>query len=377
MLRFKSFLTEAKKPSQAHTANVSNDDKGKLHELLLAKYLHPKTDLPLHHRSESENPEHAGTPKQVHDKLKAKIGDAAYNEVDGHAKQTAETIKKHLIKQGHLGGAGNHNVVDVHWTSNRDMPNKAGDHEKTTGHKDLNSNADLIITTHNKAGHKVFHGVSAKYGSEDQPNFKNAGLSSLEKMAGHKPGTYTEIQKTHEDNMEKLGYKGSKIQRHLQYKEHKKILDAEKLAHKESGSKKPFTPKSKEAKMAHAAELASQEARAQMARKHEQGLSKLKDEELRQHINQQVSPPTLHNHIVAHSHVQSSGQAKSIVHDAQHIADDHLNQYTNLKIKKGNGISAEIIGTHKDTGKERVIAQQTFKASSGPHKGTAGAFKLR
>ena len=374
MLKFKSFLIEAKKPSQALTAKVSNDDKGKLHELLLAKYLHPKTDLPLHHRSESENPEHAGTPKQVHDKLKVKIGAAAYNEVDSHAKQTAETIKNHLNKQGHLNS---HTVSDVHWTSNRDTENKAGDHEKTTGHKDLNSNADLIITTQNKAGHKVFHGVSAKYGSEDQPNFKNAGLSSLEKMAGHKPGTYTDTQRKHEENMEKLGYKGSKIQRHIQYKEHKKILDAEKSSHQKSNSTKPFTPKSKEAKMAHTAELASQEARAQMARKHEQGLSKFNDEKLRQHINQQVSPPTIHNHIVAHSHVQSSGKAKSIVHDAQHIADDHLNQYKNLRVKKGNGISAEIIGTHKDTGKERVIAQQIFKASSGPHKGTAGAFKLR
>ena len=39
MLNFSKYLTEAKKPSQAKTAETASDDKGKLHELLLAKHL--------------------------------------------------------------------------------------------------------------------------------------------------------------------------------------------------------------------------------------------------------------------------------------------------------------------------------------------------
>lgn len=377
MFSFTSFLIEAAKKSQAKTAGVSSDDKGKLHELLLAKYLHPKGTLPEHHRAESENPDHSGTPEQVHDKLKTKIGPEAYKEIDDHAKQTADVVKKHLIKQGHLEGKNGHSIHEVHWTSNRDTDKKAGDHEKTTGKKDVNSNADLIITTKNKAGHTIYHGVSAKYGSEDQPNYRNDGLNALEKKVGTKTGTYTNLQKEHESNMEKLGYKGTRVERHTLYKEDKKKMDAEKIAHKDSGSSKPYAPKSKEAKRAYQAELASQEIRAKMAREHEKSLGKMSDDDLREHIRTQVAAPTLHNHIVAHSHVQLDGSAKSIVTDAHHIADEHLNQYENLKVKKGVGISAEIIGTHKETGKQKVIAQQIFKATSGPHKGIAGAFKLR
>jgi hypothetical protein len=359
ILSFNEFLTEAA------TSGVAADDKGKMHELLLAKHLHPKGKLPEHHRSESENPEHAGTPQQVHDKLKKKIGSAAYNEIDRHAKQTAGEVKKHIPK--------GHKIHSVHWTSNRDTENKAGDHEKTTGHKDVNSNADVIVTSHDSKGKKHFHPVSAKYGSNAQPNFKNAGLATLEKHSGQH-GVYTKLHKAHEKHMEDIGYKGSKAERHTQYKSDKTKLEAEKKAHKGTGE---FKPKSKEAKRAHEAEHSSLAVRTAMARAHEKGLAKKSDKELRKHITDQVSPPTKHPHLVAHSHVHENGSATSHVHAAEHIAHEHLKNYKNLRVRKGNGMSADIVGTHKDTGKERVIASQGFKGTSGPHKGVNGTFGLR
>lgn len=373
MLNFKSFLSEAKK-SLAHSSKVSNDDKGKLHELLLAKHLSHNNELPLHHRSESENKEHAGTPQQVHDRLKEKIGEHAYHEINSHAHQTAQKVKEHLKNTGHVSST--HPISDVHWTSNRDTEKKAGDHEKTTGTKDVNSNADVMLTTkHKKTGAKGYVGVSAKYGSESKPNLKNAGLNSLEKQAGHEAGTYTKIQKKHESHMESIGYKGTQGERHAQYKEDKAKLESEKAAHKETGSKKPFAPKSAVAKRAHAAEQSSLKARTEMAKLHAGGLSSKSDSELRQHVKDQASPPTTHHHIIAHSHVQSDGSVVSHVHDAHSMAEHHLSNYKNLHVRH-SGISTDIMGTHKDTGKVRKIATQTFKASSGPHKGTAGAFKL-
>jgi hypothetical protein len=377
MENFRTYLTEAAKP-KALSSGLGSDDKGKLHELLLSKYLHPKKQLPDHHRSESENPEHAGTPLQVHEKLFKKIGKEAYAEIDAHAKQTADTVLKHLKQQGHLDGDKGHKIETVHWTSNRDTHKKAGDHEKTTGIKDVNSNADLIITTRGKDGRKIHHGVSAKYGTEAEPNYRNDGVDSLETKAKMKKGHLDSIWKNHESEMEKLGYTGSKAQRHEQWKKHNEILAAEKKAHKESGGKADqFKPKHKDAKLAYAAELSGQVARQKMAREHEKAMSKMSDAEIREHIRHQVSAPTHHNHIVAHSHVQGNGSAKSIVSDAHHIADEHLNQYDKIKVRKGTGISTDYVGIDKRTGKERVLASQIFKGSSGPHKGVAGAFKLR
>jgi hypothetical protein len=379
-MRFTEFLAEAKAPAAkpaSKTSGLGSDDKGKLHELLLSKYLHPKSALPDHHRALSDNPDHAGTPEQVHNKLLAKVGKEAYAEIDAHAKQTAAIVKKHLEKQGHLGGDKGHKIMAVHWTSNRDTGKKAGDHEKTTGIKDVNSNADLILTTQGKDGRKVFHGVSAKYGSEAEPNYRNDGVDSIEKKANMKTGHLSKIWKDHESEMETIGYTGTKAERHELWKQHNEKLVAEKKAHKDSKAKTEFKPKSKEAKLAYAAELSGQLARAKMAREHEKAMSKMKDADLREHIRNQVSAPTYHNHIVAHSHVQKDGSAKSIVSDAHHIADEHLNQYEKIKVRKGTGISTDYVGTDTKTGKERVIASQIFKGSSGPHKGVAGAFKLR
>ena len=358
--------------------NEKNDDKGKLHELLLAKHLHPKNQLPSHHRSESDNPDHAGTPTQVHDKLKNKMSEHEYHSIDSHAKQTAKSVMNHLHKNGHI--PKDHVVHDIHWTSNRDTEKKAGDHEKTTGTKDVNSNADLIITHRHKndkkAEHKHFIGVSAKYGSQ-KPNYKNPGLDALEKHAGHPAGTYTKIQKAHEDKMSHSGYPGTQAARHKQYKEDKKVLDSEKSGHEdEHGSLEHFKPKSKEAKRAHTAEQSGLEARKQMARKHEQGLNKKSDTELRHHVASLVSPATVYHHIVAHSKTKGDGSAESKVADAHDIAHEHLHKFTGLHVKKGTGISATIHGTNKQTGKTGPVATIGFKGTSGPHKGTNGTVKL-
>lgn len=351
MLTFSEFLLEV-----AHTKSVSSDDKGKLHELLLAKYLNPKKELPEHHRAESENADHAGTPHQVHDKLKKKIGENAYHEIDRHAHQSAVALLKHLIETGAIK-EGEH-VGNVHWTSNRDTAKKHGDHYKTTGMLDPNSNADLIITKHDKHGNVTgYHGVSAKYGAVKAPNYKNAGLATLEKDAKLKPGTLKAIHDKHTESVERMGYRGTTAQKHIQYKHDRDSSDPH------------------EKKRANAAESSSLNHRTEIAKTFAHGLSKLSDKQLRELIKNNVAAKTVIQHTVVHSHVQDDGTAKSVIHNPDDHVIHHLSQFKDLHVKH-QGTSAVIYGT-KENGKIGRVATQSFKGTSGPNKGFVGTFGLK
>lgn len=412
MLNFKSFLKESTILSEElllleanYTKDVENDDKGKMHELLLAKYLHPNSTLPEHHRSESENEEHAGTPQQVHDRLKKKMGDNAYNQIDSHAQQTAKAIHWHLQQAGHTGN-GNH-IGQVFWTSNADKPNKPGDHEKTTGVKDVNSNADVIVRIHDKDGKTAGHvGVSAKYGS-NKPNYRNPGLDSMEKTAGLAKGSLKQLSDAHHKYMEDIHYNGPASQRHVQYKIDKMGIDKARAEHSKfeglMAKGKTLSPKNKtmhehlskyiqahdslspkeqagfelSAKTrASTAEASALEAKRAMAKHFSNGLAKKSDEELREIVRHHVSAPTHIPHIVAHSQVKENGDAESHVVPSHNIADDHLANYENLHVQHNGGISTVIKGTHKKTGKVMNVGSFTMKGSSGPHKGVAGTFSL-
>jgi len=405
MLNFKSFLKEETiLVEKALSSAVDSDDKGKLHEILLSKHLHPETKLPDHHRAESENEDHAGTPQQVHDRLKKKIGDAAYNEIDSHAKSTAKALHDHLVQQGHIKPG--HKIGNVYWTSNADKPNKPGDHEKTTGIKDVNSNADLIAEIHDKNGKVIgHHGISAKYGTNKQPNYRNPGLDSLEKTANIPAGSLNSHLKVHASAMEKIGYTGSAEDRHAQYKadsmgiekvraEHarlsgllssgRKLSAKEKNTHKHfemfvsahDKHKKPDEFLQMAAARAKSAEEGALIAKRAIAKKFADGLAKHDDTKLREIVNQHVSAPTKIPHTVAHSHVQDDGSSKPVVKPAEKIADDHLDNFENLHVVHNGGIAVNIKGTHKKTGKIMNVATMTMKGSSGPHKGANGTFTL-
>ena len=412
MLNFKLFLKEEVLKEdfllEAESSAVDSDDKGKLHELLLAKHLHPETKLPEHHRSFSDNEDHAGTPEQVHSKLQQKIPPAAYAEIDRHAKQSAEAFKKHLQDKGHTGDHAH--IGNVHWTSNADKANVAGDHEKTTGVKDINSNADLIVTLHNKEGKPIgHHGISAKYGSQE-PNYRNPGLDALEKTAKLSAGSLTAPMQHHNDAMEKLGHNGSADQRNIQTKidempindirqKHaegladiqagKKLSGKKKImhdhldkfiqAHDALSEKKQGAFRQQASQRAETARASNLAARTQMAQSFAAGMAKHKPEDLANIIRQNVSPNTHIEHTVVHSKVKDSGEAESVIKPMHSLADEHLSQFKpdSLHVVPGKGIGVTIKGIHAKTGKPVVAARYTIKASSGAHKGANGTFKLQ
>lgn len=344
-----NFLIEGK-----NAQGVESDDKGKLHELLLAAHLHPKTtdkklQLPDHHRAESDNPDHAGTPQQVHDKLKEKVGAEEYDKIHRHAKQTAEKIKSTLHND--------HEITGVHWTSNRDTENKEGDHQKTTGIKDVNSNADLIVTTkHKKTGKENFTPISAKYGSTVKPNFKNPGIADLEKTSGTANNSLKSHAEKHDEYMKTLGYTGTRAKNHEQWKKDKVgTAVAQKKAEK--------------------AEASSLNARQTIASDHAKAMSVKSDKELRAHIISQAAPNTHFKHLVAHSLTNDKGPNESHVYDPADHVRTHLDAHTDLRAES-SGITSKITGVNKKSGKRVTVASTTIKATSGPSKGIAGTFKL-
>lgn len=413
------YLEEAKKKpeTKSATAGVSNDDKGKMHELLLAKYLHPEQTLPEHHRAESENDDYAGTPTQVHNRLQRKIGEEAYNEIDKNAKATAKATLEHLKKNNFTDNKTE--ISNVHWTSNRDTEKSKGDHEKTTGVKDVNSNADLILTLKDKDTGKIvgYHGVSAKYGSNEEPNYKNPGMDTLEKMSGLESGTINKMMEPHKKAMADIGYDGSIDERHAKYKvdimgvdkaqSEKKKLDTlvstgrklslkERLLHshlssfldsynsrKSPEAKKAFLDQAKE--RASTAEGSARAARAAVAKRISESLDQKarhskggSDTHLRNLIREHVSPSTVIPHTIAHSLVQKEGMAKPIVNNAEDVANNHLDKFEGLHVAMDKaGGSITIKGYHKDTGKLTNVATYGLKSQSGPHKNINGTLTLR
>ena len=415
---YEVYLLEAEKK-----AKISNDDKGKLHELLLAAHLHPETTdknlrLPSHFRATGEEATeagHAGDPQYVHDKLRKKVGEEAYQQIYAHAKQTAGEVKKTLQEQGHLDK--NTMIGDVHWTSNRDRENKAGDHENLVGQKDLNSNADLIVSVHrkNKDGTRgdlvSYQGVSAKYGTNKDPNYKNPGADTLEKMSGLREGRISEIMAPHHKFMEHLGYHGTADERTAQYKMQKmpineskemlanlknKVKKGEQLTPREiamhthlpsfinmhdsqptAKAKKEFldnesaiADKADESKRAHMA-LVGKELTNSLIEKTKDNGNGSADAALRKQIRGDVSPKTIIPHLVAHSHVQEDGSANSLVHDSADIATNHLNKYERLHVATDRKGAVVIRGYEKGApagGKPHTVATYGLKTQNGPHK---------
>lgn len=423
MLNFVQFLNERfllaeKRASNAATAEVSSDDKGKLHELLLAKHLIKHKDpngegyLPEHFRAGQDHPNKkikGKSPQEVHDDIRSRIGELAYSEIDRHANQTAEAIVEHAIRTGRIKSRSD--ISNVHWTSNRDTLKKAGDHENLTGQKDVNANGDLILTTKSsKIGGKDFIPVSAKYGSEDKPNFRNDGLDGLEDKAGLARGKISGIQADMERELAQTygnRHQGdTQEQRHANFKKDLAVLESEQKAHKaktekdletfvKAGGKKKdfvktqFEPQSEAAKAAAGAAAIGVKHRRRMAASLAEGFNKMKseagsDEPLRRFIEGQVSPDVKFQHIIAHSHVQPDASAVSVIHDMHHIGKEHLRNFSDIEAVHGSegseegdgGVSVNFYGTHVKTGERRLIAAQTLKGGSGPYKGSNGTFRI-
>ena len=176
-------LSEAtKKAAQKDDSNVegaiSNDTMGKMHELLVGKFLNNGNHMKTHRNAAAESPE------QQHEKLKSGIHPKTYAKLEAGAKSAAAHIQK-TLSASHPG----HQIQDVAHTS------KPGDTQKITkipATQDQDR-SDVYITTKGADGKEVHHGISLKVTDSSNkhvplsnPGIEHAGTKAAGLHAMHK-----------------------------------------------------------------------------------------------------------------------------------------------------------------------------------------------
>jgi hypothetical protein len=337
MLKFKEYIVEAKDNDEFNL----NDAKGKVFEILLGSHLHHGSDkngnpneFLSHYRDENKN-----SPQQVLSYIKDELDKrhpGMFNEINSHAKDAAEHVRKHLIKDGH------HTIDSAAWTSQKT------DHKSFTGEEDPNSDADVMI----KTNHGPI-GLSLKYGTQKQPNLRNPGLNSIESLANLKKGEVTDLYDKHQEKVADLGFKGSIEQNHKKYKENKN------------------SPEAKEA------EASSLGTRREIAKKWQDGYSRMSSDELKNKIVSLVSPETKFKHYRIHTRPTASG-VEHHMGGIQDDVNDLLKNYAEFKAvpHSGEGISAHIMGRHHGSDEWHPVVSHSVKGVSGPMKNFAGTTKL-
>lgn len=196
--------------------NVSNT-RGVLHELLTGYHLRGGSHMEKHPDVNGDS------PKQAHDKLKAKVSPDEYKAINHRAKAAASDIAARVGKHG--------NIHDVHWTS------KHGDIHRSTGihaTQDEDQSDIVVHTKHPKTGKTTHHGVSLKVtDSKAHVPVSNLGLS-------HTPGAAAHLDKHRKEVFSKfpaLGKMTSSDERKKYVREHPKVRDTIRKMNTETMSK--------------------------------------------------------------------------------------------------------------------------------------------
>jgi len=342
MFRFKEFITESYGNVFLAEA-VSNDDKGKLFELLHAKHMHPEKTFPTHYRDEISGK----SPEETHNAIKTRISPAEYKTIDGHARDSADRMRTHLQEQGHNPA----HITHVAWTSNG-----AKDVAKFTGQDDPHNDSDVMYRFKNPKTKKENHvGVGLKYGSQKEPNIRNPGLESLEKMTGAK--TLIGRFKAHKKKVASLGYTGSGEENHKKWKTEKT---------------------SKRGKAADASKL---ETTRNIAKDMHKALSGKHSDELKDYVRGIVAAKTKSTVYRMHArttHNEAGSKATHHIDEPSKDIENHLSNFSELMMDKkhSGGISVVIRGKRKSDGKVVPVLQHAIKGVSGPMKGLAATTKL-
>lgn len=369
MLRFKQFLSE----QFLFEEISSNDAKGKLHEILVAKHLSSDNDedktLPTHYRDEKTKK----TPQQTHDHIvKNHMGSEGTNhpdyiEADKRARDAAEHIKKHLKDSGHDFSR----LSRVAWTSNKN------DHEKFTGHEDPNSDADIMLhfNAHDhelKANPKHpghYRGISLKIGS-NKPTLRNPGIDTLNKLTKSHRSHTDEILDDHDNNIEETGYDREKSNRanHHQYKKDVGRDGEKDLAYDHADPDR-----------AEAAREHTDHTLSKLTDHYTNAINKLHKHETHHLLKSLIAPDTHHPHFRVHTKTPGKDQKGTSHHLEDHIKnfDDHFkkNDYHGYVAVRGKGKGHSIhIHEKKADGKvgKKLASINMKTGSNSPFSGFVG-----
>lgn len=353
MLGFKHFIAEnTELLYERYLLNEeisSSDAKGKLHEILVGKHLSHTDEtqkiLPQHYRNE----ETGKTPTQIHDSIKASISPEDYAMADQRAREAADAIRSHLAE--HHGVKPEH-IKGVYWTSNK------SDHEKLTGKKDDASDADIMLHTVDDEGKPNYHGLSLKVGG-NEPNLRNPGIDTLNKLTKADPAKSKEILDSHKTVLHNVGYSRNNTveQNHAQYK-----IDKD--------SKDP------EVKKKVAAETSKGKTLNNLAATYSQAINNLPHEHVKHLITHLVAPKTIYPHTRAWAQTgDEPGVTAHHTENHQEELQDELDSHEHGYTAEAKGQRVIIHANGPDGKPAKRIMEIGLKGGSGVVKGFNGTVK--
>ena len=320
-----------------------NDAKGKLNEILLSVHLSANGGAFPDHFREADM-----SPRVIHDKLKIEVGDDEYERVFTYTYDMATEIKGVLMYDQLMA-----NTVDVRtitWTSNADTELSPGDHEKLTGIKDVNSDADLIV--HTISGNYI--GVSAKYGVSKNITLRGPGAATLEAITGAQDLNqhWVEHIKYCQDE---LGFEGTQVNMHEKFKTCK------------SSSNSALKNVAKKAVDS------SLKARHKIMQSIHTALLRKSSDDLKQLIFDLASPATYHPHYRTQTRPTKTGAQHHVHRIKEHTLKclaRYLSFDINIDFKAATSIA--IYGYRQTDGVRERVATISVKGRSGPVKGWNG-----
>lgn len=292
------------------------------------------------------------TPEAIHDRLKERMTDSdyarVYTDAMESAKRTHSAIMDHIKKTHDMD---NYEVHDVHWTSQK------GDVQRVTGNEeDTNNPSDLMVTLRHKKTGALHHvGLTLKYGNSKDTNDGNRGMESLAKDAGISPSVLSDHMKGTAALVKKYN-----ITSHTDFKTYRDSDDPERK------------------KIANEIKKQSISDRKKVAQSLSNGMSKLNDNELREHIRKISAPKTKTDLLKVHG-LTSGTTTEHNISDPNEAVNHHLGKYSDLHVAEHNGdnLEVKIMGKNNETGKIEKVAGYNIHHGGRPTQGSnVGIFKL-
>lgn len=320
-----------------------NDSKGKLNEILLSVHLSANGGaFPDHFRDFDMS------PRIIHDKLRIEIGDDEYNRVFTYTHEMASEIKGVLMFDQLM--ANTIDVACVTWTSNGDTELTPGDHEKLTGIKDVNSDADLIVQT--ISGNYV--GISAKYGVSKNITLRGPGAATLEAITGAQD-LHSHWLEHIRFCQEELGFEGTQASMH----EHFKTCKSSSNSALKNVAKKAVD--------------SSLKARHRIMESIHTALMTKSSDDLKQLIFDLASPTTYYPHYRTQTRPTKTGAQHHVHRIKEHTLKCLANYFkfdVNEEFKAATTLA--IYGYRESDGTRERVATISVKGRSGPVKGWNG-----
>lgn len=320
-------------PQNERTNDSVSDAKGKLHEVAtLYAFSGNVWSNTLHYRPDNQS------PYDIFNICANTLGHDATMRIMNDSYGAFINIVERLHADNVLSATNAY--WDATWTSHEDSIGSPGDHEKFTGVKDINSDADIMIRT--EIGPL---GISLKYGNSKNPNLKNPGKPVIEKMLGL--NDLDRHKKVHDEFLKSLGFSGTAQENHLLYKSEKQ--SARSLA----------------------AVRSSLNYRKAIAADIRTALSVRPEEEIRKFVLDLCATPTIFKHYRSLTHTKGDETTYHFSDVIKH-SNECADRYTNWYVADQDGMSVTIRGTHKEYGTDEVLALLQIKNQSGPMKSWNG-----